>query len=226
MGSMDIVIYAVIAAVVLARLWAVFGRRDGDDAKRPNPFVVPPRSVQTPPDEGDVLRLPTRAKTEETAPVITAAGHAIDSLAGGLDQVKKLDPTFDEKAFLQGGRAAFTMILADFAQGDLSRSARLLAPAVLERFRHAISERVAAGHALDTKLDKISEADVTAARVDGTQVVLTVAITSRQINTLRDAQGQILSVTAGKGEDVHDVWVFARDTKSADPNWVLVETKA
>jgi len=55
-----------------------------------------------------------------------------------LSKIKALDPTFDEKQFLQGARAAFTTIIEDFAKGDLSRSARFWAAsgAGLSRCHH------------------------------------------------------------------------------------------
>ena len=203
MGSLDIIVYAVIAAIVLARLWSVLGRRDGDEPQRPNPFVAP---APPPPDEGDVLRLPARIKTEDKPPVITEEGHAIASLAGGLDQIKKLDPTFDEKQFLQGARTAFEMIVTAFAQKDLANVSRLLTAAMQAHFKTALPL------AAPARLDKITEADVAAARTDGTQVFLSVNFTSHQtIN--------------GTREEIHDLWTFTRNTKSPDPNWLLAEIK-
>jgi predicted lipid-binding transport protein (Tim44 family) len=35
----------------------------------------------------------------------------------------------------------------------------------------------------------------------------------------------VLEGDPGTAEDVVDIWTFERDTKSSDPNWILVETR-
>ena len=41
-----------------------------------------------------------------------------------------------------------------------------------------------------------------------------------------DGSGTVIGGELGKVEEVTDLWVFARDTTSTDPNWLLVETKS
>jgi predicted lipid-binding transport protein (Tim44 family) len=168
--------------------------------------------------------LPERQITPE-ALAITAAGHAPASLAGVLDQIKEADPSFDEKLFLQGAKEAFARIVEGFAKGDLSRIGHWLAPPVLESFYRAIDDRKAKGQTLESRLDSISEADIAAARLDGSQAALTVTFVSAQTNVTRDAQGAVVAGAEDRPEEIRDVWVFARDLKEADPNWILVETR-
>ena len=57
--SMDILIYAVLAIIILARLWMVFGRRNEEDRERPNPFITP----SAPPTiDDDAFADPAQAK--------------------------------------------------------------------------------------------------------------------------------------------------------------------
>jgi predicted lipid-binding transport protein (Tim44 family) len=232
--DLDLILYAVIAVVILTRLWSVLGTRNDGDIERPNPFAVPAddkKSGQTQdaafaanPRPGDRPNdrpgnRPVLLKTFQAAPA---------SLAGGLEQVKQLDPAFDEKQFLQGARAAFTMIIEDFAQGDMARSERFLAPAVLAHFRAALEARRQAGQTLENKIDGIAEAEIIAARTDGKQAYLTVRFVSRQQTTLRDAAGQTIggsgNSSGDKLDEVTDIWTFVRDTASIDPNWQLAST--
>lgn len=219
----DIIIYAVIAVVILARLWSVLGQRNQEDRERPNPFVAPPPPVA--PDAnapGDTPAQPRAAIPLLLSPLQPAPA----SLAGGLAQIKAADPAFDERHFLQGARAAFTLILDDFAKGDLSESTRLLGPHVLPLFRDAIEARRTAGQTMEHKLIALREAECVAARLEGTQAIIIVRFRSEQESSLRDSSGNIVGGSAGTVEDITDLWTFARDTKSPDPNWILVETKS
>ena len=218
----DIIIYAVIALVVLARLWSVLGQKNGEDRERPNPFAAPPPA--TPDSERDNAHAGQPAA--EVPLLLRPAQPAPASLAGGLAAIKDNDPAFDEKQFLQGARAAFTRILGDFAAGDLTESMRLLGPTVLPHFRAAIEARRAAGETMEHKLVAIRVAECCAAALDSAEARITVRFISEQESAVRDAGGKIVSGSDGKVEEITDLWTFARDIKSADPNWILVETKS
>jgi predicted lipid-binding transport protein (Tim44 family) len=222
MNHLDILLFAAITVFVLVRLWLVLGRRNDDEDERANPFASSPSSQ----DDEDVLVLPKPKPAETDATVITPAGHAISSLAGVMDQIKTLDPAFDEKTFLQGAKAAFALTVEGFVKGDLTPVARWLAPSVLARFQTAIEARRTAGETLEGHIERIAEADVTTARLEGARALLTVSFTSYQENVVRNAAGHILSGEPGQTEAIHDMWVFARDLSSDDPNWQLVETHA
>jgi predicted lipid-binding transport protein (Tim44 family) len=221
MGSLDIIIFAALAAILVARLWSVLGRRNDGEQQRPNPFAT-----QTPPprDEEDVMVV-ERSRTLPP-PQITPWGHAAASLAGGLDQIRTLDPAFDEKQFLQGAQTAFTMIVEAFAKGDLAPVEKILAPPVRQRFQLVIDTRRAAGQTLESRIERIVEAEVTQARTEGNTAILGVSFVSHQINVTRDAQGQVVTGTPERAEEIHDLWFFSRDTKATDPNWQLIETRS
>src|SRR5262249_16577324 len=101
MSSIDIIIYAVIAAILLARLWVVFGRRNDEDTQRPNPFATPAPQPRKNEDE----KFDAAAATPAFKPILVAP----NSLAGALDQIKTLDQTFDEKQFLQNAKSSFSL---------------------------------------------------------------------------------------------------------------------
>ena len=53
---------------------------------------------------------------------------------------------------------------------------------------------------------------------------LTVRFVSQMISVTRDKAGTIVDGNPDKVADITDVWTFARDTSSRDPNWKLVGT--
>src|SRR3984885_484 len=158
--SLDIILYVIIAVVLLARLWSVLGRRNDDEQQRPNPFVMPA------PQDSAKSALPVDAAGSVKTPALPVFRSAPDSLAGGLEQIKALDPSFDEKTFLQGARNAFTMIVEDFAKGDLDRIGRLLGPGVLPRFQQAIEARRKASQTMETKITRFKDVETAAAHVE------------------------------------------------------------
>lgn len=225
MQMFDILIYAAIAAFLLFRLWSVLGQRgEGEEGgpSRPNPFVSPESKMN---DEENVMVLEGRIRAAAPS-ALTAAGHAPTSLAGTLDEIKDMDPLFEEKKFIEGAKAAFTSIVGAFAEGDLSSVAWLLGPAVLNPFESAITDRKSRGETLENRVDRIVAVDIVEAQLDGSVATLSVEFVTYQINILKNAQGEILDGEPNKAEEVRDLWVFRRDMKSDNPNWQLIETRS
>jgi len=55
---------------------------------------------------------------------------------------------------------------------------------------------------------------------------LTVRFVSQLISATRDRQGNVVDGNDEKVREVTDVWTFAREISSRDPNWKLVATEA
>ncbi len=68
--------------------------------------------------------------------------------------------------------------------------------------------------------------DVAGASLQGSEAVVTVRFVSEQINVLRNADGQIVDGNPNEVQKVVDLWTFRRDTKSSDPNWLLIKTES
>jgi predicted lipid-binding transport protein (Tim44 family) len=158
--NFEVILYAIIAIVLLARLWSVLGKRNDDEQQRPNPFVMPAPGPQE--DKKAVLAGDPQG-TGDPPPLYRSIRAAPASLAGALEQIKALDSSFDEKVFLQGARAAFTMIVEDFAKGDMSRITRLLGPKVLPHFQNALEERRKSGETMESHVTRIRDTETAAA---------------------------------------------------------------
>lgn len=215
--DIDIIIYAVIAVLLLGRLWVVFGRRNDSDKQRRNPFVTWALRADDP-TAGQPVR--------EPSPLLLAFKSAPASMAGGLEQIKSRDPRFDEKQFLQDARQNFKTIVEDFAKGDIAQMTFLLMPAVLAHFQNALEVRHAAGQTVETRVASITDAETTSVRMEGDQAFIVVRFISHQENILRDSAGQVIAGEAGKIEEVTDVWTFTRDMVTSDSKWLVSETGA
>jgi predicted lipid-binding transport protein (Tim44 family) len=222
---LEIIIFAVVAGILAYRLRNALGQRHGEERQRPNPLAPPYQrrdgeQVDSSADDAvpdNVIALPNRRDGRDEGPI---------SLAESLRRITALDARFDEKSFLHGAKAAFEMILRAFAAGDLAALCPLLDNAVYERFEAAIRQRQEAGEILDSDFYGFVTADLIDARLmANSMAVCTVCFVTRQTHVTRDAAGTTLAGDPRLQEEVTDIWTFARDMRSKDPNWKLIETK-
>lgn len=238
---MDIIIYAIIAAVLAYRLYTILGQRDdGEQRQRPNPFAMKiqqdkerdaarARQNDRGADDEDVLAFPlnpAQRDEQQTNPLAASAAlPAPESLAGGLHAIRMADPNFDEKQFLKGARMAFEMIVHAFAASEREALRNLMVPRLYDAFASAIDAREKAGQKMEMKLLMVRDADITTARLDKDGfAVISVQYVSDQKKEIRDASDQL--VENGGLEQLTDIWTFKRRVPSSDPNWLLVETRS
>ena len=75
-------------------------------------------------------------------------------------------------------------------------------------------------------LIRIVSAEPIEAYMDGSSAHVTVKIISEQMNVTRDAKGEVVDGDQIMFLKSPDIWTFARDTQTADPNWALVATRS
>ena len=111
--------------------------------------------------------------------------------------------------------------------GQLARlpQRQVLSDDVYDNFAAAIRSRQISGETLETTVNAIRDADVTEARMDGRTAFVTVTFISEQINVTRDKDGNIVDGDPDQPLEVVDIWTFARNTRSRNPNWTLIETR-
>jgi predicted lipid-binding transport protein (Tim44 family) len=228
------IIFLAIAVFIFLRLRSVLGQRTGRERPPYDPYSA--REAARPSSTNDnVVTLPPRSP--EVAPKsVTEAEPAADRWKGvaeagsaaavGLDSVVALDPSFDAKHFLTGARAAYEMIVTAYAQGDRRSLKNLLSREVFDGFEAAIKEREARGEKAETRFVSIDKSDIIGAEVKAQTAQVTVRFVSQLVSVTHDRSGNVIEGSPDKVTDVTDVWTFARDLTSRDPNWKLVATEA
>ena len=200
---LELVIFAVFAAVVLYQLYAVLGRRIGRQPEDDAPKV-----------DGAAPLAAEPVTPGEPAPVEAPA-------LSGLNAVRAKDPTFEVARFLDGARQAYQMIVIAFAAGDRATLQNLLSPAVAESFEAVIDTREAEGRTETVEFLHPPRADLE--QIDVKNDVAHVIVRFL---------GEFRSRTKGpEGEGVDDrrtaeLWTFERNLNSRDPNWTLVHVDA
>ncbi len=201
--TLQLIIFAVLAGVVLYQLYSVLGRRVGrqpEDAQR------------------------------EAAALEKAKGPALDVepeplpdgvILTGLAALRARDPNFEVGHFLAGAKGAYEMVVKAFAEGDRASLKNLLSPPVYESFEGAIVAREAEGRSETVEFGNPPRADLESATMDGDKARVIVRFLA-----------EFRARTKGpEGEGVDDrrtaeLWTFERDVTSRDPNWTLVHVDA
>jgi predicted lipid-binding transport protein (Tim44 family) len=79
---------------------------------------------------------------------------------------------------------------------------------------------------LISSLVGIDKADIIEAEVKNRTAYVTVKFVSELISVTRDADGEVIEGDPKKVREVTDIWTFAREAASKNPNWKLVATEA
>ena len=116
------------------------------------------------------------------------------------------------------------MIVLAFANGDRRALNDLLSGEVYEGFEAAIHDREQREREDRARFVCIDKTELVSAEVRDQMAHLTVRFVSQIISVTRDKSGTMVDGSPDKVADVTDVWTFARDIASRDPNWKLVGT--
>jgi predicted lipid-binding transport protein (Tim44 family) len=100
----------------------------------------------------------------------------------------------------------------------------LLAEDVYSSFEGVITQREQNGLTVEFAFVGIKSADIAEASLRGRVAEVTVKFVSELITATKDAAGAVIEGATGVVKEVTDVWTFARDTRSSDPNWKVVAT--
>jgi predicted lipid-binding transport protein (Tim44 family) len=235
-GGNDLILTLVflgLAVFVIIKLRSVLGTRTG--------FERPPEVIQREMEERqkppaipeNVVPFPNGAKPPmPEQPEMTQADRwkgiaaAGTPLANGLDAIMQADPSFDAPGFVGGAKGAYEMIVQAYSKGDRKTLKTFLAKDVLDGFTGAITDRESRGETSETTFVSIDKADLVAAEMRDKFAHVTLNFRSKLITTVRDKNGVVVDGSPDKIADVTDIWTFARDVSSRDPNWKLVATES
>ena len=135
---------------------------------------------------------------------------------------------FDENAqkeFLKGAKIAYETIITDFSDDDnkLIKSRPLLSKKIQDQFNEALKERNKRGHFAEITFIGVNSADIKEHKNVNNILKVTVDFVGEVITCIRDKDKKIISGDPEKTKKIYDTWVFSRDTKSNNPNWLLVD---
>ncbi len=224
------IFFLVAAIVIFVQLRSVLGRRTGNERKPFDPYSRRTEEKEEAGQNDNVVSLPRRKGSAEPAEnayaAIDAAAAPGTELNRGLRAIRDADPSFDPKTFADGARMAYEMIVMAYADGDRRTLKNLLSREVYDGFVAAISDRESRSEKVQSSFVGIDKAEIANAEMKGTEAHVTLRVVSQLVSATRNAAGEVIDGDPETVAEVKDVWTFARDTRSRDPNWKLVATEA
>ncbi len=198
--SFQIIVFAIIAAVLLFMLYNVLGKKVGRQPTdtKPLPRVTGPMAGSAPP-------VPT------VDPVTAAA----------ISGLKARDPSFDPARFLEGARQAYETIVQSYAAGDRDTLRPLLTPSVMTSFDAGIAARSARADREQVEFIIPPRADLESATVRDERAVAKVRFLAELRSTVTPAAGEPVVDERRTAE----IWTFERALGAADPNWALARVE-
>ncbi|MGF1461747.1 MAG: Tim44/TimA family putative adaptor protein [Maricaulaceae bacterium] len=199
-------LFAVSAAGILQGLNPSLGRRPGHDPEAaPRPA---PEARTTPPGRPEL-------RSAFTGPA-----------AAGMEAIRARDGAFEPEPFLEGARAAYEMIVENFAKGDRDALKGLLSEAVFRRYDADIAQREDSGQTRSIDVVRIAKSEIQEAEIDGDNAKVRVLFAVDLTGVTQDAEGRVIEGDPNRITRTEEVWTFERDLTRSDPNWRLCGVSA
>jgi predicted lipid-binding transport protein (Tim44 family) len=221
-----------VAIVVLFRLRQVLGTRVGHERPPADPTRAE-SAAERRPDENIVTLRPRpadgrpaddEARARKFEAEVEQFSRGDHDVADGLKAIGQVDAGFSPKAFLEGAKQAYEMILVAFAAGDRKTLRNLLEKEVYDSFERSIAEREGRGETVDFTFVGLPRIDISHAAFDRRNALVTVQFHAEIVSATHAGDGSLVEGDTGGVRQIADEWTFARNPKSRDPNWKLVAT--
>ncbi|MFC3723908.1 Tim44/TimA family putative adaptor protein [Neoaquamicrobium sediminum] len=224
------IFFLVAAIVIFFQLRNVLGRRTGNERQPFDPYTSARTSEKSDSTASEnVVSLPRRkggSEADDAYVAIDAFAKPGTDLNKSLRAIRDADPSFEPKTFVDGAKMAYEMIVMAYADGDRRTLKNLLSREVFDGFVAAIADRESRSEKIQSSFVGIDKADIVNAEMKGSEAHVTLRIVSELISATRNSAGEVIDGDPETVAEVKDVWTFARDTRSRDPNWKLVATEA
>lgn len=211
----QLLVLAGIAIFLILRLRSVLGTREGFE----KPPLESSRSNKRSKPDLEVIEGGPDPDVADYVDVESDIGRALTAM-------KADDKSFTVREFLRGARGAYEMILTGFENGELSKIKPYLSDEVYDVFVDAVESRVQ--QELSVKFDflGISETQIVGGSYDRQSkfAEISMKFVSECTSAVYDKGGDLIEGSPTEVKKQRDVWTFAREMGSGDPNWFLVAT--
>lgn len=159
------------------------------------------------------------ARSLSGAPAETNAEVARD-----LELIRRVDPTFDVRQFLDSGRLVYEAVVMAFAKGDRDLLRELASEEVYAGFLDVIEQRERRNEHVELEFIKIQEARISDISLFNTQAQITIGFAAQLVTATRDEYGAVVCGDPNSVLNVSELWSFACEFSSRKPAWKLIAT--
>jgi len=217
MGSLDIILFAMVAGFIILRLRSELGNKTGEEPEPPMMNNVNRQSE----DSHDVIDGELEQSPDNIIPM-----EGNPALREAFRQIHAADRGFTVDNFIHGAKTVYQMVLESFWSGDRDTLKPYLSEDVYKQFEGAITGREAAGHTLHNKILDIVEISVIDASLKNRIAEISVHFKTEIVAVTRDKDGKAIDGNMSDATILNDKWTFTHDTASNDPSWLLIATRA
>ncbi|WP_265036382.1 Tim44/TimA family putative adaptor protein [Wolbachia endosymbiont (group A) of Anomoia purmunda] len=197
----ELVIYALLAAFILSRLYNSLGR----SANLKNLTSV----LDVSQSREDVV--------ENIEGYIDSNNKS--SIKVTYEQILQKNKNFSISHFIEGSSIAFELIIKYFNQGNLPQLKSLLDKDLYNNFVEKIKHRKEVHESI---IVSIVSQKILEIKLVKNVVFIVVYFLSEQINFVKNNKGDIISGSTSTINKVEDVWQFKKNVNSSDPSCLLV----
>ena len=143
-----------------------------------------------------------------------------------IDLIRRIDPTFDVRQFLDSGCLVYEAIVLAFAKGDSDLLRDLTSEEVYEEFAQIIALREQRRERVELEFVCLRKARIDKVSFFNMQAQITFGFSAQLVTATRAENGAVIAGDPAKVSDVNDLWTFACELASKKPVWKLVATEA
>jgi predicted lipid-binding transport protein (Tim44 family) len=209
--KVEIIFFAVVALLVIARLYQVLGQSRG----------APPPFVNNGQNKTDTFGNPELSEQKEAThpslnppmgedkPIVAPTFSQYGDLAPKILEIVRYDNSFDPKVFSTQAYSAYETIITAFSTGDLDTLKPLLSDNVFNAYKAAIDARNTTGGG---KIDiiRLLTPEIKDISVSGKIANIDVLFQST------------LTESNAKPRSVNEIWSFERNLGIKNPIWKLI----
>ncbi len=231
-GYSDILFFAVLAGVILYKLYFTVGKKGNGTAmseriaklqSKKNEIIERTNRSAAKDSSSDWLNK-LKETTEKEKPKTKLEEISDPFIKKSLEQVMEKDKQFSVENFLKGARLAFEMVLEAYQKGDKKTLEMLLDKEVCDNFVKSIEDAKKKDLTEHISILGINSSDITSLKIHNNTAYITVKFSSDQIDFVKDKEGRIIEGNPIDSETIEDIWTFRRELTSSNPNWIVVET--
>ncbi len=231
-GNFDIVIFAVISAVLIYKIWRILGNRvDGE----PTAEDFTRGFQKNPTNAEDAKTANNQEKNDNLAEIIDVDAQPVMAFDMNkyaefepqIQEIIKHDPQFNPEKFIIGAGKAFESILNGYVKGDRAIIQKLVEKDLADFLINIMDKREADRLTMEPNyLIGINLVKIDSIIIKPTgKIIIGCTIESEQIFAIRDFNDNVVQGNATEIIQKSDQWYFSRELKPQNPIWYLVEIK-
>ena len=215
----DILILAMIAVFIINRLRNVLGKKTGNESDIVEKFTQRKNTFnESEPDSVSDLKA---AKLNKSVNKNLHSNKKINSV---INEILKIDDTFDINSFCEGAKKAFEYILTEYSANNLKALEKLVSKNIYKTFENQINLRAKNKEKLEITVISVKNPEIKSVNLEKKYIAyFKLLFDSEQVQVTKNSIDEVIEGDNNQILQIKEIWTFSKNLKSKDPNWTLEE---